>query len=103
MSLYCDKGAELREGPSTQPERSRKASWENSHLPESQRPRMHYPGEEGGHCNSIHKSCPSYSNSNLGAAVEGFCRCDYIPLSVDLKLSKKEIILGGLDLIRYTL
>lgn len=71
--------------------------------PESQRPRMHYPGEEGGHCNSIHKSCPSYSNSNLGAAVEGFCRCDYIPLSADLKLSKKEIILGGLDLIRYTL
>lgn len=43
----------------------------------------------------------SYSKTNLGPAVKGFCRCDWSPGSVDFMLSKAEIILGRPDFISW--
>lgn len=71
MSLYCDKGAEPKEVPCTQPERSRKASWEKLHLT--------WVLEVRGEKVAIGEISVSQSNSNLGTTLKGFSKCDYRP------------------------
>lgn len=71
MSLYCDKGAESRDVPCTQPERSRKASWKNLHL--------NWVLEARWGKAAIGSIPVIQLKSYIGAAVEAFCRCDRSP------------------------